>query len=104
MRALRRRRLLTNVALGLAALLLLLGLALTFLIRGSLPVLSGEVVLQGLAGPVTIGCGDMLLGPALDVVAQQALPTARANAAIVRSTLSEPGLLGAAALVLEPHT
>ena len=56
-----------------------------------------------LAGPVTIGCGDMLLGPALDVVAQQALPTARANAAIVRSTLSEPGLLGAAALVLEPH-
>ncbi len=54
MRALRRRRLLRNVALGLVALLVLLGLALTFLIRGSLPVLSGEVVLHGLAGSVTV--------------------------------------------------
>ncbi len=54
MRALRRRRVLRNVALGLAALLLLLGLALTFLVRGSLPVLEGEVALQGLGGPVTV--------------------------------------------------
>ena len=54
MRALRRRRLLTNVALGLLAVLVLLGLALTFLIRGSLPVLSGEMALQGLAGAVTV--------------------------------------------------
>lgn len=54
MRALRRRRVLRNVALGLAALLLLLGLALMFLVRGSLPVLSGEVVLEGLGGSVTV--------------------------------------------------
>ncbi len=54
MRALRRRRLVINVALGLAALLLLVGLALTFLVRGSLPVLSGEVVLRGLAGSVAV--------------------------------------------------
>lgn len=54
MRALRRRRLLRNVALGLLVLLALAGLTLAFLVRGSLPILEGEVALQGLGGPVTI--------------------------------------------------
>lgn len=54
MRALRRRRVLRNVALGALALVIVSGLTGTFLFRGSLPVLEGERKLEGLKGSVTI--------------------------------------------------
>ncbi len=54
MRAQRRRRVFRNVVLGFATLVVLAGLILTFLLRGSLPVLEGEVTLNGLKGAVTI--------------------------------------------------
>lgn len=54
MRALQRRRLLRNAALLIASLLVLSGLTLSYLIRGSLPVLEGSVTLAGLKGGVTV--------------------------------------------------
>jgi penicillin amidase len=54
MRALQRRRWLRNGAVALLSLVALGGLALTLLIRGSLPVLEGSVALAGLKGSVTI--------------------------------------------------
>lgn len=54
MRALRRRRVLRNVALGALALVIGGGLIATSLLRGSLPVLTGAVKLAGLQGLVTV--------------------------------------------------
>ena len=54
MRALRRRRLLRDVALGLLSLVVVAGFALTFLLRGSLAALDGTSNLAGLSAPVTV--------------------------------------------------
>ena len=54
MRALQRRRLLRNTAILIAGLVVLGSLALVYLIRGSLPMLEGNVALAGLKGSVTV--------------------------------------------------
>ena len=54
MRALRRRRFMRRVILGLLGLVGAAGLLVTFLIRGSLPSLDGTLGLAGLSAPVTI--------------------------------------------------
>ncbi len=54
MRALQRRRLLRNAVLLAVSLGVISGLTLTYLIRGSLPVLEGSVTLGGLKGGVTV--------------------------------------------------
>ena len=54
MRALKRRRLLRNAAVLVLGFVILSGLTLTYLIRGSLPVLEGSLTLTGLKGNVTV--------------------------------------------------
>ncbi len=54
MRALRRRRVLRNLALVILGVVVLGGLTLTFLLRGSLPVLEGTLSLDGLKGRVSV--------------------------------------------------
>ncbi|MEO8361157.1 MAG: penicillin acylase family protein [Vicinamibacteria bacterium] len=54
MRALRRRRVLRTFATCLLLIVVLVGLAATFTLRGSLPTLDGKLALSGLKGAVTI--------------------------------------------------
>lgn len=54
MRSQGRRRGLRNIFVVFLGLVVLFGLTLTFLIRGSLPVLEGQVSLAGLKGSVTV--------------------------------------------------
>ncbi|MEO8501980.1 MAG: penicillin acylase family protein, partial [Vicinamibacteria bacterium] len=54
MRALQRRRWLRNIAVVILSLVVLGGLTLTFLLRGSLPVLEGRVSIPGLKDTVTV--------------------------------------------------
>lgn len=54
MRALRRRRLLRNTVIVLVSVAVIVGGGLTFLLRGSLPVLDGTVGLTGLNANVTV--------------------------------------------------
>ncbi|CAB4864380.1 unannotated protein [freshwater metagenome] len=56
-------------------------------------------------GGGAIAAGEMLLGPARDVVAAEAMPSLREVAQIVPAHFgSDAGMLGAAALALEEHT
>jgi len=54
MRALRRRRILRNAALGALALVVTLGLTFIWLVRGSLPVIEGQASLPGLGAEVRV--------------------------------------------------
>lgn len=54
MRTLQRRRWLRNVAVLILGLVVVSGLTLTYLVRGSLPVLEGQVTVEGLKGSVTV--------------------------------------------------
>src|SRR5689334_20326986 len=54
MRALKRRRVLRSAAILIPSLLVVLGLTFTALLRGSLPVLEGEMKLPGLKNAVTV--------------------------------------------------
>ena len=54
MRALRRRRLARNVVVSVLGVVAVTALFATYLIRGSLPVLEGNVPLEGLKGQVTV--------------------------------------------------
>jgi glucokinase len=62
-------------------------------------VFNPEVVV---VGGGAIGAGELLLAPAREVVAQRALPTARAGLRIVATHFgAEAGMLGAACMALE---